>query len=408
MAADALSLLFELDADGKPAIEEFKRVRAAFASELDGLQKMAAQAVKLSLVENRPTSGPNEGAAAGKSTLDAQREVNRQLEAMCASRKKEQDASLKKQSDLERAFGAQQVSTTKSVEQEIAQAYKDRESQLTKTAKQSEDAWAKHEAAKLAATRAAEKEGEAVVATASAAKEKAEKAASDNFLKQQKQNATIVARANAQTAANEVRAALVAAKGTADVSQIASQGIEALSDHLNVFIGNRIPLAGGAFIRLTDNVRGFITASKETEGSVLRLGNIIADLSSKTGKSAPEIRDFLNSFSKLGSQVEKDEAAISTFGPALAQKLTPQLAAADSEMTALTASTGEAGGAFAALAEPIGIVVLATAALVAAAILASKKIFDLAKSAAEFQGRLFDLSQQTGGAVQTRAAWELT
>src|ERR1051326_3928808 len=408
MAADALSLLFELDADGEPSVKEFKRVSAAFAAELASMQQIAATAVKLSLVESRAPSGPREGAAASKATLDSQQEVNRQLEAMWAAREKDQEASLKKQADTDRVFASQQVETAHEVEKEIAKAYTDRESQLAKTAKQSEDAWTKHEAEKLAATKQAEKEGEAVVAAASAAKDKAAKQASDDFLKQQKQAAAIVARANAQTAATEVAAALVAAKGTADVSAIASQGIEALSDHLNLFVARRIPLAGGAFIRLSENVRGFITLSKETEGSVLRLGNIIADLSSKTGKSAPEIRDFLNSFAKLGSQVEKDEAAISTFGPALAQKLTPQLAAADSEMTALTASTGEAGGAFAALAEPIGIVVLATAALVAAAILASKKIFDLAKSAAEFQGRLFDLSQQTGGAVQTRAAWELT
>jgi hypothetical protein len=396
MAADALSLLFELDADGEPSVKEFKRVSAAFAAELASMQQMAASAVKLSLVESRAPSGPGDGAAASKATLDSQQEVNRQLEAMWAAREKEQEASLKKQADTDRVFASQQVETAHEVEKEIANAYKDRESQLAKTAKQSEDAWTKHEAAKLAATKQAEKEGEAVVAAASAAKDKAAKQASDDFLKQQKQTAAIVARANAQTAATEVAAALVAAKGTADVSAIATQGIEALSDHLNLFVARRIPLAGGAFIRLSENVRGFITLSKETEGSVLRLGNIIADLSSKTGKSAPEIRDFLNSFAKLGTQVEKDEAAVSAFGPALAQKLIPQLAAADSEMSALTASARKTGGAFAAIAGPVGIAVLAVAAVVTAAVLAEKKIFDLAEATAEFEGKFKDLTQQVG------------
>src|ERR1043165_1783117 len=396
MAADALSLLFELDADGEPSVKEFKRVSAAFAAELASMQQMAATAVKLSLVESRAPAGPSDGAAASKATLDSQQEVNRQLEAMWAAREKDQEASLKKQADTDRVFASQQVETAHEVEKEIAKAYTDRESQLAKTAKQSEDAWTKHEAAKLAATKQAEKEGEAVVAAARAAKDKAAKQASDDFLKQQKQTAAIVARANAQTAATEVAAALVAAKGTADVSAIATQGIEALSDHLNLFVARRIPLAGGAFIRLSENVRGFVTLSKETEGSVLRLGNIIADLSSKTGKSAPEIRDFLNSFAKLGTQVEKDEAAVSAFGPALAQKLIPQLAAADSEMSALTASARKPGGAFAAIAGPVGIAVLAVAAVVTAAVLAEKKIFDLAEATAEFEGKFKDLTQQVG------------
>jgi hypothetical protein len=405
--ADPLRLLFELDAEGEPAVKEFKRVSAAFATELAALKKMAASAVKLSLVESRGGIGPNDGAAAGKATLDSQREVNRQLEAMWASREKEQAASLKKQSDTERAFATQQVSTTREVESEIAGAFKDRESQLAKAAKQSEDLWAKHEAAKLNVTRQAEKESEAVTAASNAAKDKAAKLASDNFLKLQKQTAAVVVKANSQTAANEIRAALIAAKGTADISSIASKGIESLSEHLNLFIGHRIPLAGGAFIRLTENVRGFVTLSRETEGSVLRLGNIIADLSAKTGKSAPAIKDFLGSFAKLGTQIEKDEAAVNAFGPALAQKLIPQLAAADSEMKLLVASTLEAGGAFSALAGPIGIVVLEFAAMVAATLLAVKKMFDLAEASARVEGRFVDLSQQLGLSTELLSAFDI-
>jgi hypothetical protein len=403
--ADPLKLLFELDADGRPAVAEFKRVSTAFATELNSLKKLAASAAKLSLVESR--TRPNDGAAAAKSTIDSQREVNRQIEAMWAAREKEQSASLKKQADIERAFATQQVSTSRQAANEIVQAYKDRESQLVKTAKQSEDAWAKHEAAKLAATKQAEKESESVVAAANAAKDKAAKTTADNFLKFQKQTAAAVVKANAQTAASEIRAALIAAKGTADISSVASKGIDSLSDHLNLFVSHRIPLAGGAFLRLTENVRGFITLSREAEGSVLRLGNIIATLSTKTGKSAPEIKDFLNSFAKLGTQIEKDEAAVNAFGPALAQKLIPQLAAADAEMTALAASTGEAGGAFASLAGPVGIAVLAVAAIVAAVVLAEKKMFDLAVASAKVEGKFVDLSQQIGLSAELLSAFDV-
>lgn len=403
--ADALKLLFELDADGRPAVAEFRRISTAFAAELNGLKKLASSAVKLNLVESR--GGPNEGTAAAKSSLDSQREVNRQINAMWATREKEQAASLKRQSDTDRTFATQQVSTARQVATEIAQAYRERESQLAKTAKQSEDAWAKHEAAKLSATRQAEKESEAVVSAANAAKDKAAKAASDNFLKLQKQTASAVVKANAQTAANEIRAALIAAKGTADISSVASKSIDSLSEHLNLFVSHRIPLAGGAFLRLTENVRGFITLSREAEGSVLRLGSIIASLSSQTGKSAPEIKDFLSSFVKLGTQIEKDEAAVSAFGPALAQKLIPQLAAADAEMTALAASTGEAGGAFAALAGPVGIAVLAIAAVVTALILAEKKMFDIAAASAKVEGRFVDLSQQIGLSAELLSAFDV-
>lgn len=54
--ADALRLLFELDADGRLAVGEFKRVRAAFATELEGIKKLAATVVKLN-VEGNP-AGP--------------------------------------------------------------------------------------------------------------------------------------------------------------------------------------------------------------------------------------------------------------------------------------------------------------------------------------------------------------
>lgn len=416
--SDALTLLFELDADGEPSVQEFKRISAAYAAEIQAIQKLAESAVKQSLVLSRPTARPNDGADASKATLESQREVNKQLEAMWSAREKEQEASLKRQSEAERAFASHDIATAKDFAKEVAQIDKNRESEesasLERLTTAEQKMWAareKEQSASLkkqaAATKQAEKEGEAALAAEQAAKDKAAKTASDNFLKQQEQIADVVAKSNAQSAANEIRNALVAAKNTADVSGIAAKGIESLGEHLNLLVGHRIPLAGGAFIRLSENVRGFITLSKESEGSVLRLGSLIADLASKTGKSAPEIKSFLESFSKLGSQVEKDEAAVSTFGPALAQKLIPQLAAADSEMSALAASTAETGGAFAGLAGPVGVAVLAVAALVAVATEAIKKMFDLAKETAEFEGKFKDLNQQTGVSVELLSAFDV-
>lgn len=47
MATDALSLLFELTADGRPAVAEFQRVKKAFATEIAALRKTVAQSFTL-------------------------------------------------------------------------------------------------------------------------------------------------------------------------------------------------------------------------------------------------------------------------------------------------------------------------------------------------------------------------
>lgn len=58
------------------------------------------------------------------------------------------------------------------------------------------------------------------------------------------------------------------------------------------------------------------------------------------------------------------------------------------------------------MAGPIGLAVAATAAEAAAAVALVDGLFELAKSAAEVQGKLFDMSQQTGVSVETLSALE--
>src|SRR6185503_7718567 len=343
--ADPLRLLFELDAEGEPAVKEFKRVRAAFASEIESFRKLTASAVKTSVEGPGQKTRPNEGAAqaaiaTSKTIIDSQREVNRQIEAMWANREKEQAASLKRQSDL----------------------------------------WTKHEAAKLATTRQAEKQSEAVVAASQAAKDKAAKASADNFLRIQKQINADVAKANAQVAADQIRAALTAAKGTADISGVASKGIRDLADNVNVFIGQRIPLFGGAFLRVTDNLRNFNVQTGNVEASTLRLGRAINTLAVGSGKSADEIKKFLSGFKDLGTQTEKDAAAIEFFGAATAQKLLPALGTAEAEMAGLTAATAEAGaglGGLIAATGPVGFAVAAVAFQVATLVVGIKLLSDV-------------------------------
>lgn len=391
MSANETTLTFLLKLDGSQASTELPRVTAQIASELAKLNK------------------PNDGAAAaaitsqkalGVETVAVQRQTNasilKQMDALWAGRDKQQAAALQKELDIERTFAVQQVSTAQSVEKEIAQAFTDREKELSKSAARESAAWAQHENQKLSVSRQAEKEGEAIIAQSNAAREKA--------IKTSLSNAT---RAASQSAASQIRAQLQTAQAAVDSNSLIEKSLVSLGDHFNLFIGHRIPIAGGAFIRLTENVKGFVAISKDAEGSVLRLGNTIAGIATKTGKPVEEIKTFLQAFASLGTQVEKDEAAVNAFGPALAQSLIPQLARADAEMSALTASTGEAGAGFAAMAGPIGIAVLAVAAMVAVLVLAEKKMFDLAAASAKVEGKFVDLNQQTGISTELLSAFDV-
>lgn len=80
--ADPLRLLFELDAEGEPAVKEFKRVRAAFAAELQGFKKLAAQAVKTSVPSSRPNDGAAATAIANNTRLIEREERRRTAEAI--------------------------------------------------------------------------------------------------------------------------------------------------------------------------------------------------------------------------------------------------------------------------------------------------------------------------------------
>jgi hypothetical protein len=457
VSANELSLTFLLKLDGSQTSTELPRLTAQIASKLSELNKPNDGAAAAAITAQK---------ALGTETVAVQQQTNasvlKQMDAMWAVRDKQAADALQKELDIERAFGSQranasqtinkeieaawtqheqrkqtiseqsekegeallaaaneahdkaisdalqkeleirrtfaaeEVATAQSVEKDIAEAFAEREKDLTESADREAAAWEDHEQQKLNATKQAEKQGETIVAQSNAVREKA--------IKTSLANAT---RAASQSAAAQIRSQLQTAQAAVNSNSLIEKSLESLGDHLNLFIGHRIPIAGGAFIRLTENVRGFVTLSKETEGSVLRLGNIIADLSTKTGKSAPEIKDFLASFSKLGTQIEKDEAAVNAFGPALAQKLIPQLAAADSEMKALAASTAETGGAFAALSGPVGIAVLAVAAVVSVLALAEKQMFDVAEVSAKVEGRFIDLSQQVGLSTETLSAFDV-
>ncbi len=77
------------------------------------------------------------------------------------------------------------------------------------------------------------------------------------------------------------------------------------------------------------------------------------------------------------------------------------------DMAGLSVTTTEAGAATASLAGPIGIAIAAIAAEIVVVVKLTEAIFDLAKASADYQGKLKDLSQQTGVSVETLSALEV-
>lgn len=215
--------------------------------------------------------------------------------------------------------------------------------------------------------------------------------------------------AGAKAATAETRAAVAALRSQlgSDFSGMQKAGESALAgigDKLNIFVGQRIPLVGGAFVRVTENLRGLGDEAKKGESAILGFGKTIDGLASTTGKSKSELVNFLQTFVQLETQAKRDAAAIETFGASAAQTLIPQLEKAGEEMGQLAISSEGAGAGLAAMATPISIALVGIAALTAGVVLAGKAIYDASVSTAEWQGQLEDLSQQTGVSVETLSA----
>jgi len=183
-----------------------------------------------------------------------------------------------------------------------------------------------------------------------------------------------------------------------------------IGDNLNVFVSQRLPLVGGAFLRVTENIGGLGKEAKKQEAAIKKIADSITNLSSTTGKSVPQLTTFLTQFAKIEGQANRDAAAIKFFGAEVLAnnaKIIPATEKAATQMATLATATEGVGAAAGGIVLPIGIAVVAITALAAAAVIAIKEIVELSKFTAEFQGRMFDLAQQTGVGVETLSALEI-
>lgn len=191
---------------------------------------------------------------------------------------------------------------------------------------------------------------------------------------------------------------------------VANQAFSSIADNLNVFVSQRIPLVGGAFVRVTENLRGFGSEAQKQEAAIRRVSDSITDLSSKTGKSVPELTKFLTQFAKIEGQANRDAAAVKFFGAEVVannQKIIPAAEKAAEGLSKVATESTAASAGLASIAGPAAIAVVGMAATAIAAGLLAKTLFGLAQASAEVEGKLFDLSQQTGVNVETLSALEV-
>lgn len=188
---------------------------------------------------------------------------------------------------------------------------------------------------------------------------------------------------------------------------VANKAFGDLAQNLNVFVGQRIPLVGGTFLRVTENLRNFGVESKAAEKAINSVANSIANISKESGKSVPQIAQFLTRFVQIEGQAKRDASAIEFFGASLGAKLIPQLETTATELGAVASEGTGAGAALAGMVLPVAAAVIAVAALVAGVVVLSRELIQLTKHTADFQGKMFDLSQATGLGVETLSTLEV-
>lgn len=318
--ADALSLLFELDADGRPAVAEFQRIRKAFAGEIAALRKTVAQSFTLPPIK-LPTA-PSAGRS-GKQADDHVKEFRR-IEAEAAKSTKAQEReqqrlsaaveSLQRQrtAALVRAFKEEERAATasaKAQERAIAASFKAQEKAASAAAKAQEQA-ARQAAARLARTPQsdqqvrdfrrieAERQKSAKAAETAAAKSARVQEAEQRRLNrsvealQRQRSTAIIAgfkaeeRAAIATARAQERAAQQASRSIASAFRGIGPGLQSIGRTLTIGITAPLLALGAASLKSAKDIDANVNTLKaftgSTEAAEARLAQLI-----KTARATP-------------------------------------------------------------------------------------------------------------------------
>lgn len=114
---------------------------------------------------------------------------------------------------------------------------------------------------------------------------------------------------------------------------------------------------------------------------------------------------FRDSLQQLGNSMQTLRGSVAALEGPLGG-IAGRLGSVSALMGSLSTETTAAGTSIASVAGPIGIAAAAIVGLTVAGVALSKQFIDLTFSTAEWQGKLFDLSQQTGVSVETLSALE--
>lgn len=126
-------------------------------------------------------------------------------------------------------------------------------------------------------------------------------------------------------------------------------------------------------------------------------------ISQLRASSVSDLKQIQNaSTSSLGS-ITQSVSQISSGIPLIGNALS----GVASQVTSFTSASEGAAAGITSMVGPIGLAVGAFAALAGGIALAAKELFEISKHAAEFQGRMIDLSQATGLGVETLSTLEI-
>lgn len=215
--------------------------------------------------------------------------------------------------------------------------------------------------------------------------------------------------AQAKSTLAETQAAVASLRTSfgSDMNQMqvaSSRALGQIQNQLNTVV-SRIP-GGNAFISLTEGLKGVASQSERVSPALTRFNKSVDELSKTTGKSSSEMVRFLGEFVKLPNAMDRSILGYAKFGSKF-DELRPKLEQAGTQLAQVAAEATAAGSSMAAMAGPIGLAVAGIIASTVAVGLLGKALFDLAQSSAEVEGKMFDLSQQTGVAVETLSALEV-
>lgn len=187
---------------------------------------------------------------------------------------------------------------------------------------------------------------------------------------------------------------------------IGNRAFESVSGSITQLVQRQFPLLGNAVVTVTNGLDQIGERSVRNSARIATIGRSINDIATASGKSREEVGRFLLSFAQIENRAERTAAAMRFLGRAFSTELNSKLEETRLGMIGVSQEASTFTSAIAAIPGPLKLAVVVLAALTAGLVVAGKEIFDLTKKTADFRGKLFDLSQQTGVNVETLSGLE--